>query len=100
MPEHGLAEPCTDFEIPFLHKRLNYKRIMAENMELPQGVLSDPKATCDLATMDVVDVEFAIVDVEGQLRPFWMWHRPSLSFLDLLWLQDRSSSFTPGIRLK
>ena len=90
-------------ENPFLHKRLNYKRVMAENMALPQGALSYSKATCDHATMDIVEVEFAIVDVEGQL-----WDVASAlaakgnmqSFLDLLLPLDRLSSFTRENELK
>ena len=76
---------------------------MAENMALIQGALSYPKVTCDSATMDIVDVEFAIVDVEGQLRDVAsaLATKSNIqSFLDLLFQLDLLSSFTPENRLK
>jgi len=82
---------------------LVYKRTMAKIMANQQGALSNPKATCYPATMDIVDVEFAIVDVEGQLRDVAsaLATKSNIqSFLDLLFQLDLLSSFTPENRLK
>ena len=46
---------------------LVYKRIIEGNMANQQGALPDPKATCDPATEDFVDIEFELLDVESDI---------------------------------
>ena len=44
---------------------LVYKRAMAENMANQKGARSYPKATYDLATEEIVDTEYEVLDVES-----------------------------------
>ena len=76
---------------------------MAENMALPQSALSNPKATSNPASMDHVDVKFAIMDVEGQLRDVALAlaaKGKKQSFLYFLLPPDQLSLFTPENLLK
>ena len=52
---------------PLSKSFLVYKRIMDGNMANQQSALPDPKATCDPATEEIVDIEFELLDVENDI---------------------------------
>ena len=81
------------------------KRIMEGNMvnQLSQGALPDPKAACDPATEDSVDLEFEILDVEGEILAVASDLAKSArmtSFREYLLPPERLATFSPADRLK
>ena len=95
MPVHGRA----------LSKSfLVYKRIMDGNMANQQSALPDPKATCDPATEEIVDIEFELLDVESEIvdvaSTLAAERGQMQSFHDCLLPQDRLSALGPANQLK
>ena len=56
MPVYGLA---------LIKSFLVYKGTMTENMANQQGALSDPKAACNPAKEEIVDIEYELLDAES-----------------------------------
>ena len=95
MPVHGRA----------LSKSfLVYKRIMDGNMANQQSALPDPKATCDPATEEIVDIEFELLDVENDIvavaTVLAERARSVTSLREYLLPPDRLSALGPANRLK
>ena len=72
--------------------------------QLAQGALPDPKAACDPATEDSVDLEFEILDVEGEILAVASEladrARSATSFREYLLPPERLATFSPADRLK
>ena len=84
MPVHGRA---------LIKSFLVYKGTMAENMANQQGALSDPKATCDPANEEIVDIEYELLVAESDIVD-------EIDIVDDLLPQDRLSALSRANLLK